>query len=80
MIPGTDWIRIKLAGKVFTYPVPATLDGGASLTTLNSDQMLTLNLDLTTDDVTFATGEISGWTDGGTIDSGVEIGAGPSAP
>lgn len=71
---GTPWIQIELAGRLFTYAVPATLDGGTPLTTLESGKMLTLNLDLTTDDVSLTTGEMSGWTGGESVTDDVEIG------
>ncbi|WP_455673553.1 fimbrillin family protein [Phocaeicola sp.] len=71
---GTPWIQIELGGKLFTYAVPATLDGGTPLTTLESGKMLTLNLNLTTDDVSLTTGEISGWTGGESVTDDVEIG------
>ena len=70
-----DWIQISIGDKAFTYKVPANYTKPnkekASLSQLNTGEILTLELAINRDAVELDGGSISGWNDGGSASGSI---------
>lgn len=75
-----DWILITIAGKQYTYKIPAQIKNTSGTMTafaaLESGKTLTLNLAITRDGITLTTGDIAAWDTQGKIDGEIDFGSG----
>ena len=75
---GADWIAVTVAGKQYTYKMPARIENAAGtaidLKELESGKTLTLDLAINNKNITLTTADIAPWTEQGAIDGELDYG------